>query len=134
MIAPSWLKTPTQPIHIDDVVAYLCAAPTVAAREIQIGAPDVVTYGGLLDLMADALDKRRPPKLPVPLLSPWLSSHWIGLVTPVDAGVARPLVEGLSTPTTVTDPTGMALFPEIEPIGVAEALRRTVDQAATALK
>jgi uncharacterized protein YbjT (DUF2867 family) len=134
MIAPSWLKTETQPIHVDDVIAYLSAAPSAPAREIQIGAPDVVTYGGLLDLMADALDKRRRPKLPVPLLSPWLSSQWIGLVTPVDADVARPLVEGLSTPTTVTDPSGMEQFADIEPIGVAEALKLTVDQAATALK
>jgi uncharacterized protein YbjT (DUF2867 family) len=134
MVAPSWLKTPTQPIHVDDVLAYLTAAPDKPAREVQIGAPDVVTYGGLLDLMADALGRRRRLKLPVPLLSPGLSSHWIGLVTPVDAGVARPLVEGLSTPTTVTDPSGMAMFPEIEPISVAEALERTVDQAATALK
>jgi uncharacterized protein YbjT (DUF2867 family) len=134
MIAPSWLKTETQPIHVDDVIAYLCAAPSVPAREIQIGSPDVVTYGGLLDLMADALGKRRPPKLPVPLLSPWLSSQWIGLVTPVDADVARPLIEGLSTPTTVTDPSGMELFDDIEPIGVHDALELTVDQAATALK
>ena len=50
------------------------------------------------------------PRIPGPLLTPWLSSHWIGLVTPVDAGVARPLIEGLSTVTTVTDPSGMALF------------------------
>jgi uncharacterized protein YbjT (DUF2867 family) len=134
MVAPSWLKTPTQPIHVDDVIAYLSAAPDKPAREIQIGAPETVTYGGLLDLMADALGKRRPPKLWVPLLSPGLSSQWIGLVTPVDAGVARPLVEGLSTPTIVTDPSGMAMFEEIAPIGVAEALDRTVNQAATALK
>jgi hypothetical protein len=61
----------------------------------------------------------------VPFITPWLSSLWIGLVTPVDAGVARPLVEGLSIPTVVTDRSGMALF-EIEPIGFEESLRRAV--------
>jgi uncharacterized protein YbjT (DUF2867 family) len=73
-------------------------------REVQIGGPDVLTYGEMLDAMADALGVRRRPKVPIPLLTPRLSSLWIGLVTPVDAGIARPLIEGLSTPTTVTDP------------------------------
>jgi hypothetical protein len=61
----------------------------------------------------------------VPLITPWLSSLWIGLVTPVDAGVARPLIEGLSTPTVVTDPSGAALF-DISPIPFAEALGRAL--------
>lgn len=65
------------------------------------------------------------PRIPVPLITPWLSSLWIGLVTSVDAGVARPLIEGLSVPTVVSDPSGMALF-DIEPIGFAEALRAAV--------
>jgi uncharacterized protein YbjT (DUF2867 family) len=62
MIAPSWLKTPTQPIGIDDVVAYLSKAPAVAesaGREVQIGGPDVLSYGDMLDGMAEALGKRR---------------------------------------------------------------------------
>jgi uncharacterized protein YbjT (DUF2867 family) len=128
MIAPRWLSTPTQPIDIDDVVAYLAAAPYVEAsvgREIQIGSPDVLAYGQMLDRMAIALGKRPRPKLPVPLLTPWLSSLWIGLVTPVDAGVARPLIEGLSTETVVTDASGSALF-DIEPIGFDESLRKAV--------
>jgi uncharacterized protein YbjT (DUF2867 family) len=128
MIAPAWLKTPTQPIGIDDAVAYLAAAPNVPAsadREVQIGGPDVLAYGEMLDRMAIALGRRPRPKIPVPLLTPWLSSHWIGLVTPVDAGVARPLVEGLSTETVVTDPSGAALF-DIAPIGFDETLRRAL--------
>src|SRR6185436_1111436 len=95
MIAPSWLKTRTQPIAIDDVLDYLAAAPRVAGsagREVQIGGPDVLAYGEMLDRMAAALGTYRRPKVPVPLLTPWLSSLWIGLITPVDAGVARPLV------------------------------------------
>jgi uncharacterized protein YbjT (DUF2867 family) len=128
MIAPAWLETPTQPIGIDDAVAYLAAAPGVAesaGREVQIGGPDVLAYGEMLDRMAVALDRRPRPKIPVPLLTPWLSSLWIGLVTPVDAGVARPLIEGLSTETVVTDPSGAALF-EIEPVGFDETLRRAL--------
>jgi hypothetical protein len=73
--------------------------------------------------------------VPVPILSPRLSSLWIGLVTPVDAGVARPLIEGLSTPTVVTDDSGMRLF-DVDPAPLARTLRRALDeerQLATAL-
>ena len=128
MIAPRWLSTPTQPIDIDDVVSYLAAAPQVAAstgREVQVGCPDVLPYGEMLDRMAIALGKRPRPKVPVPLLTPWLSSLWIGLVTPVDTAVARPLIEGLSTETVVTDPSGAALF-DVEPIGFDTSLRKAV--------
>jgi uncharacterized protein YbjT (DUF2867 family) len=136
MIAPAWLKVPTQPIAIDDVLAYLAAAPDLsetAGREIQIGGPDVLPYGEMLDRMAEALGRRPRPKLPVPLLTPRLSSLWIGLVTPVDAGVARPLIEGLSTKTTVTDTSGAALF-DITPLAFEDALQRAIadDSATTA--
>jgi uncharacterized protein YbjT (DUF2867 family) len=128
MIAPAWLATATQPIGIDDVIAYLAQAPDVPdseGREVQIGGPDVLSYGDMLDRMAEALDVRRRPRLPVPLLTPWLSSLWIGLVTPVDAAIARPLIEGLSTPTTVTDPSGAAAF-DVSPMPFMEALRRAL--------
>jgi len=113
MIAPAWLRTPTQPIGADDVLSYLRLAPRTPAshgRSIEIGGPDVLSYGAMLDTVARALGKRRPLMVPVPLLTPALSSRWIGLVTPVDTGVARPLIEGLSTETVVTDPSGAALF------------------------
>jgi uncharacterized protein YbjT (DUF2867 family) len=129
MIAPSWLKTRTQPIAIEDAVEYLAQAADnqeSEGREVQIACDDVVTYGELLDLMANALGRRPRPKVPVPFLSPRLSSLWIGLVTPVDAGVARPLVEGLSTPTVVTDPSGARLF-DVKPVDVETALRRAVE-------
>lgn len=115
MIAPAWLKTETQPIGIDGAIEYLRRAPEVsesAGREVQIGGPDVLSYGAMLDRMAIAMGKRRRPKIPVPLVTPWLSSLWLGLVTPVDTSVARPLVEGLVTPTVVTDASGA------EPFGV----------------
>jgi uncharacterized protein YbjT (DUF2867 family) len=129
MIAPAWLKNATQPIAIDDTLRYLVQAPSTMAstgREIQIGGPDVLSYGEMLDRMAAVLGLRRRPRVPVPLLTPWLSSLWIGLVTPVDAGVARPLVEGLAVPTVVTDPSGAELFDALQPIGFDEALRRAV--------
>jgi uncharacterized protein YbjT (DUF2867 family) len=130
MIAPSWLRTATQPIAVDDVIEYLVRAPGVPAslgREVQIGGPDILAYGDMLDRMALAMGLRPRPKLPVPLITPWLSALWLGLVTPVDTRVARPLVEGLRTATVVTDPSGA------EPFGIAtlpfdDALRRALEE------
>lgn len=134
MIAPAWLQNATQPIGIDDTLSYLVQAPSVTAstgREVQLGGPDVLSYAEMLDRMAIALGLRPRPRIPVPLITPWLSSHWIGLVTPVDAGVARPLVEGLAVPTVVDDPSGAELF-DVEPIGFDEALRRAIAEEASA--
>jgi uncharacterized protein YbjT (DUF2867 family) len=130
MIAPAWLATDTQPIGIDDVLEYLARAPEIpetAGREVQIGGPDVLTYADMLDVMADVLGTRRRPRVPVPLVTPWLSSLWIGLVTPVDPGVARPLIESLRSRTVVTDPSGAALF-GVEPRSFEDALRAAVHQ------
>jgi uncharacterized protein YbjT (DUF2867 family) len=110
------------------VIAYLRAAPDTPAsrgREVQIGGPDVLSYGDMLHAGAGALGKRRPAMVPVPLLSPKLSSLWIGLVTPVDAGVARPLVERLRTETVVTNPSGAELF-DVQPEPFAGALERAL--------
>ncbi len=135
MIAPAWLSTQTQPIGLEDVLSYLALAPDVpesAGREVQIGGPDVLSYGDMLDQMALALGRRRRPRIPVPLITPWLSSLWIGLVTPVDAGVARPLIESLRSPTVVTDASGAELF-DVSPRPFAETLRSAArDQAAAA--
>jgi uncharacterized protein YbjT (DUF2867 family) len=128
MIAPSWLKTNTQPIGVDDVIEYLARAPEVpesAGREIQIGGPDVLAYGEMLDRMAHAMGIRPRPKIPVPLITPWLSALWLGLVTPVDTNVARPLVEGLRTATIVTDGSGAKAF-GIAPMSFDESLRRAL--------
>jgi uncharacterized protein YbjT (DUF2867 family) len=126
MIAPGWLRTDTQPIGIDAVVEYLRQAPAVAAsrgREVQIGGPDVLSYEEMLDRMAIAMGVSPRRKVPVPLITPWLSSLWLGLVTPVDTNVARPLVEGLTTRTVVTDPSGAEAF-AVVPESFDEALRR----------
>ena len=89
----------------------------------------MLSYGEMLDRMAAVLGIPHRPRIPVPLITPWLSSLWIGLVTPVDAGVARPLIEGLAVPTVVTDLSGMELF-EIQPVSFDEALRRAVAEDA----
>jgi uncharacterized protein YbjT (DUF2867 family) len=134
MIAPSWLQTDTQPIGIDAAVEYLRRAPDVPesrGREVQIGGPDVLTYAAMLDRMAVAMGKRHRPKIPVPFVTPWLSSLWLGLVTPVDTEVARPLVEGLTTATVVTDPSGAAPF-GISPESFDETLRRALEDESRA--
>ncbi len=126
MIAPNWLRTDTQPIGIDATVEYLRRAPEVpesVGREVQIGGPDILSYADMLDRMAIAMGKEPRRQVPVPLITPWLSSLWLGLVTPVDTNVARPLIEGLTSATVVTDPTGAEPF-EISPESFDEALRR----------
>jgi uncharacterized protein YbjT (DUF2867 family) len=128
MIAPSWLRKATQPIGVDDVVEYLRRAPEVeqsAGREVQIGGPDVLSYADMLDRMALAMGVRPRPKLPVPLITPWLSALWLGLVTPVDTNVARPLVEGLTSDTVVTDASGAEPF-GLSPAPFDETLRRAL--------
>jgi uncharacterized protein YbjT (DUF2867 family) len=130
MITPRWVTTRTQPIAIDDAISFLAAASDLAApldREIQIGGPDVTTYGGMIDELALALGRRPPRRLTVPVLTPGLSSLWIGLVTPVDPGVARPLIEGLATETVVTDPAGMELLPDVARTGLPRALSEAVE-------
>jgi len=129
MIAPGWLRNETQPIAIDDVIGFLIAAAHIHTRdpEIQIGGADTLSYGAMLDTMADTLGLRRRPRVPVPFVTPWLSSLWIGLVTPVDADIARPLIEGLSAPTVVTNPRPAKKF-GVHPMGFDEALQRAVAQ------
>jgi uncharacterized protein YbjT (DUF2867 family) len=133
MVTPRWVTTRTQPIAVGDAVSFLAAAADLEApldREIQIGGPDVTTYGGMIDELARALGRRPPLRLTVPVLTPGLSSLWIGLVTPVDPGVARPLIEGLATETVVTDPAGMELFSGIARTRLPDALRDAVEALA----
>lgn len=131
MVTPRWVKTRTQPVAVADAVAFLAAAADLqlpVEREIEIGGPDVTTYGGMIDELARALDRRPPLRVTVPLLTPALSSLWIGLVTPVDAGVARPLIEGLATETVVGDPSGMELFAEVRRTPLQQALRAALSE------
>ncbi|MGE0068107.1 MAG: NAD(P)H-binding protein [Solirubrobacterales bacterium] len=136
MVTPRWVTTRTQPIAVVDAVAYLADASDLDLpldRELQIGGPDVTTYGGMIDELARALGRRPPFRITVPVLTPALSSLWIGLVTPVDAGVARPLIEGLATETVVTDPSGMELLPERVPVALEQALREAAENPVVRL-
>ena len=96
---PRWIDTRTQPIAIRDVVATLARArrpATTAPSEVQLGGADVLSYREMMHRYAAVAGRRAPLVVRVPVLTPRLSSYWLGLVTPVDTGVARPLVQGLS--------------------------------------
>jgi uncharacterized protein YbjT (DUF2867 family) len=96
MITPRWVRTRTQPIAVRDVLRYLvgCAElPSSVNRAFDIGGPDVLTYEAMMRRYAAVAELPRRVVLPVPVLSPRLSSLWVGLVTPVPGGLARPLVE-----------------------------------------
>jgi uncharacterized protein YbjT (DUF2867 family) len=113
MICPRWVSTPTQPIALDDVVAYLAAAcgrEEFSGESFDVGGPDVMTYRQMIEQIAK-LRGRRPRILEVPVLTPRLSSYWLRLVTPVGAAVARPLIEGLRTATVVRDDRIRRLVP-----------------------
>jgi uncharacterized protein YbjT (DUF2867 family) len=122
MIAPRWVSMPTQPIALADVVGYLADVaghPETTARTFDLGGPEVLTYREMIERIGD-LRGRKPRIVEVPILSPWLSSYWLHLVTPVQASVARPLVEGLRNPTLVRDDSIRRLFPrELVPFETA---------------
>ncbi|XRQ12283.1 SDR family oxidoreductase [Actinomadura welshii] len=98
MTTPRWVRTRIQPIAIRDVLHYLVAAADLPAhlnRGFDIGGPDVLTYAGMMRRYAAVAGLGRRVIVPVPVLSPWLSSLWVGAVTPVPGPLARPLVESL---------------------------------------
>ena len=105
MVAPRWVSSRTQPIALRDVVAYLagvCGVERAFGVEYDIGGLEAMTYRGMIERIA-RLRGKRPVIVEVPVLTPYLSSLWLHLVTPVNAGVARPLVEGLRNDTVVRD-------------------------------
>jgi uncharacterized protein YbjT (DUF2867 family) len=122
MVAPRWVSTPTQPIALDDVVAYLAGVaehPEAAGETFDVGGPDVLTYRSMIECVGE-LRGRQPRIVEVPILSPRLSSYWLHLVTPVRAGVSRPLVEGLRNPTVARDDRIQGLVPrELTPFAAA---------------
>ena len=123
MVTPRWVRVVAQPIAIGDVLAYLRAALALkldGSVVVEIGGPDQVSYGELMREYARQRGLRRW-MIPVPLLTPRLSSLWLGLVTPLYARVGRKLVDSLRHPTVVRDDSAQRLFP-IRPIGVREAI------------
>ncbi|MFP4624627.1 MAG: NAD(P)H-binding protein, partial [Gemmatimonadota bacterium] len=143
MVTPRWVRTPTQPIAVEDVIAYLVAAldhPAGPSTDdsadgsaeggaggsvvYEIGGADRVSYGGIMREYARQRGLRRL-MVPVPVLTPWLSSLWLGLVTPVYARVGKKLVDGLRTPTVVRDERALREF-GVTPRGVADAIARAL--------
>jgi uncharacterized protein YbjT (DUF2867 family) len=114
MVTPKWVKTETQPIAIRDVLRYLVECIEVdetKARTLDIGGPDIMSYQRLMQVMAEKLKLRKRIIFPVPVLTPRLSSLWIGLVTPVSSSIARPLAEGLKNRTVCRDDQAVRLMP-----------------------
>jgi uncharacterized protein YbjT (DUF2867 family) len=97
MITPRWVSTRNQPIAVADVIAYLAGCleePKTAGQTFDIGGPDILTYKEMMERFA-AVEGKRLWIIPVPVLTPKLSSYWVGLVTPVKAAIAIALIEGL---------------------------------------
>ncbi len=125
MVTPKWVGNRCQPISIRDVLHYLVAVLDDGGqgrhRVLEVGGPDVLTYADMMRTYAKVAGLRRRVLVSVPVLTPSLSSLWIGLVTPLPVGLARPLVESLVNEVVVTDRPISAVVGH-EPIGFAEAL------------
>jgi uncharacterized protein YbjT (DUF2867 family) len=129
MVTPRWVDTRTQPIAIDDVVRYLVGVlgnEQALGRTFDVGGPEVLSYRSMLERVA-RIEGRRLPIVPVPLLSPKLSSRWLSLVTDVDQQTGRSLVDSMTNEVVVRDDAIRAVVP-FEPIGYDEAVRRAFDE------
>jgi uncharacterized protein YbjT (DUF2867 family) len=127
MVTPSWVSTPTQPIGIEDLVAYLVAALDLPVRDsvvYEIGGPDRVSYGDLMREYARLRGLKRV-MISVPLLTPRLSSLWLGLVSPVYAPVGRELIDGVRNATVVHDDRALRDF-SVRPRGIRDVLARAL--------
>jgi uncharacterized protein YbjT (DUF2867 family) len=128
MITPRWVTTRCQPIGIRDVLDYLVRAldhPEVTGI-VEIGGPDVLSYGDMMRAYARLRGLRRL-MIPVPVMTPRLSSYWVGLISPVPAAIARPLIEGLRNEVVVRDPQPARAF-GLEPLPYERALQLALDR------
>lgn len=126
MLTPKWVSSLSQPIWIDDVIAYLTESIKLKNNNscvVQIGGPDQVTYKELMAIYAKILGKKRL-MISVPVLTPNLSSKWLGLVTPVYARVGKKLIESLKSDSIIDSNDNISEF-KITPIGIKESLIRT---------
>ena len=130
MVVPKWVhRTRCQPIAIRDVLHYLVAVldvPDTAGRVLDIGGPEVFTYQEMMQVYAKAAGLPRRVIIPVPVLSPRLSSHWINVVTPLPIGLAKPLVSSLTTDVVVRSDHGINRWVPHTTIGLAEAISRAL--------
>jgi uncharacterized protein YbjT (DUF2867 family) len=126
MVTPRWVRTLCQPIAVRDVLDYLRAAAGHPEREgvVEIGGPDVLSYAQMMQAYARSRGMRRL-MVPVPVLTPRLSSYWCDLVTPVPAAIARPLIEGLRNEVVVRDPIPAQAF-GVRPMSFVQALERAI--------
>ncbi len=132
MVTPRWVSTPCQPIGIRNVITYLVEALRVeetAGQVFDIGGPDVLSYREIMQIMAEELGLRPRWIVPVPVLSPGLSSRWIHLVTPLSREIARPLAEGLRNPVVCRDRRITELIPQ-RLLTVRESIRAALDRMA----
>ena len=130
MITPRWVQTRCQPIGIRDILAYLVGAldhPEVSGV-VEVGGPDILSYGEMMMAYARLRGLRRV-MIPVPVLTPRLSSYWVNLVSPVPASIARPLIEGLRNEVIVRNPDAAAAF-DVMPQTYDETLAQASDRTA----
>ena len=131
MVTPKWVRILSQPIAVRDVLDYLVASlesPGTENDTFDIGGPEVLSYNSLMQLYAEEAGLNKRLIIPVPVLTPKLSSYWIHLVTPVNASIARPLAEGLSSQVVCTDDRIRKLIP-IDPTDCRTAIRTALDQS-----
>ena len=129
MITPRWVWTPTQPIAVRNVLQYLISALEThesTGEIIEIGGADVLTYGDMMRIYAEIRGLKRR-FVPVPFLTPYLSSHWVGLVTPLNSKIVRPLVKGLNNELTVQDTKADELF-DVPLLTYQEAVEKALDR------
>ena len=132
MITPKWVATPCQPIAIRNVIGYLTGAltaPETVGGVYDIGGPEVLTYRELMRQMAEALGLGHRYVIPLPILSPRLSSYWIHLVTPLSKEIAKPLAEGLRNPVVCREQRLAALIPQ-ELLTVRQAIDAALKKIA----
>ena len=130
MICPRWIYSRVQPMAIDDLLDYLVTAltnPGSKGLTIEVGGGDVTTYGGMMLGYAKARGLRRL-LIPVPVLTPRLSSYWVHWVTPIPAPITVALVEGLRNDIVVGNDLARSLFPDIHPLDYASAIRRVTEE------
>jgi uncharacterized protein YbjT (DUF2867 family) len=133
MICPRWVSVETQPVALDDVVEALlgvCGHAESFGSTYDVGGPEVMSYRAMIERTA-RIRGRRPVLIEVPVLTPWLSSLWLHLVTPVNAAVTRPLIEGLKIPTLAHEDSIWELVPGSR-MGFDDAVRAALAAKASA--
>jgi uncharacterized protein YbjT (DUF2867 family) len=127
MVCPRWVSVAAQPIGIEDLITYLMSAldlPAQESRIIEIGGPDRVSYRDIMNEYARQRGLRRV-MISIPVLTPRLSSLWLGLVTPVYARVGRKLIDSIRNKSVVNDPSALTLF-SVKPMGLGEMIHRAI--------